>query len=196
MHRQKGFSFIEIIVVIAILTIVTVLSIPVYSKLKPSIRVNGAARQIMGDLMLARMQAVSENNDYIITFGTSTNEYNIFDDNNDNFISPNVDVKELVKTGNISDEYKDIGYGFIPGMKNISGGTLTAGNDVVTFTPSAGLIWFKFKPNGRSNKNGSIYLIPDKDKATGREDRSRVITVIQTGRVTIKRYNTAISEWE
>ncbi len=201
MHRQKGFTFIELIVVIAIASIVSGIAVPIYFNLRPSMQVNGAARQIMGDLMWARMKAVSENNDYVVTFGTATNSYNIYDDDNGSFTLPNtspytVENSELVKTINISDKYDDIEYGFVPGMQNMSGDILAAGSSTVTFSPAAGLVWFKFSPNGQSNKNGSVYIIPSKDKDNGNEDRTRLVTTITTGRVMIKRYDPATDEWK
>ncbi len=201
MHNQKGFSLIELIVVITIIAIAVGIIIPVYSSMKPTIRINGAARQIMGDLMWAKMRAVSENNDYVIIFGSagpdlSNDTYYIYDDDDSDFNPPTVGTEtgELVKTVVISDEYKETGYGYVTGINKTDNITLLAG-DAVTFTPADGTIWFKFKPNGRSNKNGGIYLILDEDETSGSKDRSRAVTVLQTGRVRIYNYNNA-GNWE
>lgn len=206
MYNQKGFTILELIVVVAIITVVTGIILPVYFSMKPTIRVNGAARQIQGDFMWARMRAISENNNYAIVFGSagatgpdlSNNTYYIYDDDNGDFNDPAVpDANELVKTVVISGEYEGVGYGFVPGMDDTSGGTLNAGDPPVTFQPASNISWFKFKPNGRSNKNGSIYLILDEDETNGRKDRSRAITVIlQTGRIKIYDYNAINDEWE
>lgn len=83
MQNQKGFSLIELIVVMAILGIATGIAVPVYNNMKPQIRLNGAARQVMGDLMWARMQAVSQNNRYRIIF-LNEYQYQILDDDNSN----------------------------------------------------------------------------------------------------------------
>jgi prepilin-type N-terminal cleavage/methylation domain-containing protein len=203
MYNQKGFSLFELIVVVGIIAAVTGILLPVYFSMKPTIRVNGAARQIQGDFMWARMRAVSENNNYVITFGSagpdlSNDTYYIYDDDNGDFNDPAVpDANELVKTVVISGEYEGVGYGFVPGMDDTSGGTLNAGDPPVTFQPASNISWFKFKPNGRSNKNGSIYLILDEDQTNSRKDRSRAITVIlQTGRIKIYDYNAINDKWE
>jgi type IV fimbrial biogenesis protein FimT len=202
MYNQKGFSIFELIVVVAIITVVTGIVIPVYFSMKPTIRVNGAARQIQGDFMWARMRAVTENNDYVIAFGKagtppdlSNNTYYIYDDDNGNFITVGTETTELVKTVVISDEYEEVGYGYTVSKRTDNTTDLT---EAVTFNSGGATkpIWFKFEPNGRSNIPGGIYLILDEDETNGRKDRSRAITVIQTGRIKIYDYNATNDEWE
>ncbi len=204
MHNQKGFTFIELIVVITIIAVVAGILIPVYFSMKPTIRVNGAARQIQGDLMWARMRAVSENNNYVITFGEpnkilTNNTYYIYDDDDGNLDLEKLDEDnakdKLVKTVVISDEYKGVGYGYTVSKKADNSTDLTKS---VAFGNSGGAtkpIWFKFKPNGRNNVSGGIYLILDEDEANGRKDRSRAITV-KTGRIKIYDYNAIKDKWE
>ncbi len=174
--------------------------------MKPTIRVNGAARQIQGDLMWARMRAVSENNNYVIVFGSadetgpdlSNDTYYIYDDDDNDFDDVGSETGELAKTVVIPDDYQDVGYGYVSGIKKTNNITTLSG-DAVTFSssiPAGNVRWFWFKPNGRSNKPGSIYLILGEDETNSRKDRSRAITVIQTGRIKIYDYNAIDNEWE
>ncbi len=199
MYNQKGFSILELIVVVAIAAVVTGIIIPVYFSMKPTIRVNGAARQIQGDFMWARMRAVSENNDYVIAFGEpnqilTNNTYYIYDDDDNDFITVGTEAGELVKTVVIPDEYEKVGYGYTVSKRTDNTTDLT---EAVTFNSGGATkpIWFKFEPNGRSNIPGGIYLILDEDKTNGRKDRSRAITV-KTGRIKIYDYNAIKDEWE
>ena len=203
MYNQKGFSLLELIVVVGIVAVVTGILLPVYFSMKPTIRVNGAARQIQGDFMWARMRAVTENNDYVIAFGTagpdlSNNTYYIYDDDDNDFNTVGTETSELVKTVVIPDDYEDTGYGYVSGIKETD--NVTNLTEAVTFGTGGATkpIWFRFEPNGRSdvlNEEG-IYLILDEDKTNGRKDRSRAITVIQTGRIKIYDYNAINDEWE
>jgi prepilin-type N-terminal cleavage/methylation domain-containing protein len=201
MYNQKGFTIFELIVVVAIITVVTGIFIPVYFSMKPTIRVNGAARQIQGDLMWARMRAVTENNDYVIAFGKagtppdlSNNTYYIYDDDDGNFITVGTETGELVKTVVIPDEYEEVGYGYTVSKRTDNTTDLT---EAVTFNSGGATkpIWFKFEPNGRSNIPGGIYLILDEDQTNSRKDRSRAITV-KTGRIKIYDYNDITDKWE
>ncbi len=103
--HQKGFSFIEIIVAIAIIATLTGIAIPVYISMKPSIRLSGATSQIMGDLMWARMQAISQNNEFKMFFLVDNHRYTILDDDNND---GNIDGSELTVTKDIHDSYCDV----------------------------------------------------------------------------------------
>jgi len=60
-NKQSGFTLIELIVIIAIVAVLAGIAVPNFLSYMPKYRLNGAARQIMGDLMAARMKAVKEN---------------------------------------------------------------------------------------------------------------------------------------
>lgn len=102
--QAKGFTLAELMVVIAIIGITTAIAIPYFVGQMPRYRLNGAARQVMGDLMWARMEAVSQNNEFKIFF-LNNHEYRILDDDNND---GSVDGGEWTKTKNIQDEYHDV----------------------------------------------------------------------------------------
>lgn len=106
MQNQKGFSLIELIVVMAIMGIAAGIAVPVYNNMKPQIRLNGAARQVMGDLMWARMRAISQNNEFKIFF-LDNHRYQILDDD-DNNGSIKLDGSELTVTKDIQGKYHDV----------------------------------------------------------------------------------------
>lgn len=59
--RPKGFSLVEIIIVIAIISILAAVAIPNLLGYFPKSRLSGAARVVAGDLLATRMQAVKLN---------------------------------------------------------------------------------------------------------------------------------------
>ncbi|OQZ03317.1 MAG: hypothetical protein B6D35_00060 [Candidatus Brocadia sp. UTAMX2] len=106
MNSQKGFSLLEMIIVLAIISVLAGTTISVYITMKPVLRLNGATRQIMGDLMWARMQAISQNNEFKIIYNNN-HQYSILDDDNNNGIRDN--DESLIKK-NLHDKYDDVTY--------------------------------------------------------------------------------------
>ena len=68
---QLGFTIAELLVVVGILSILGTIAVPQFVAIQPGFRLDGAARQVFGELMSARMKAVNENTTYTITFPTS-----------------------------------------------------------------------------------------------------------------------------
>ena len=113
-NKQSGFTLIEMMIVIAILAVFAGIAVPNFLSYMPKHRLNGAARQVMGDLMAARMKAVKENNRFRVFFpgntlgdglGLSNNQYKILDDDNND---DNEDPGEWTNTKNIQSEYSDV----------------------------------------------------------------------------------------
>lgn len=104
-NNQKGYSLIEIIIVITIFSTLAGITISAYISMKPSLRLSGTTRQIIGDLMWARMQSISQNNEFKIFFLPDNHRYTILDDDNNN---GNIDENESTVIKDIHDKYYDV----------------------------------------------------------------------------------------
>ena len=102
--ETAGFSLTGLLMTLALAAVMVGMAAPSYLDLLPRHRLNGAARQVVGDLMWARMKAVQRNNRFRVFF-LSDHEYRILDDtDNDNA----VDAGEWTVTRDLSTEYRDV----------------------------------------------------------------------------------------
>lgn len=102
---NRGFTLVEMMIVVAVLAILAAITAPNLKTYMAQRRVNGAARQVMTDLMGARMEAVSQNNRFKVFFLDDHHSYQILDDDNNN---NTVDGGEASTTKNIQSEYYDV----------------------------------------------------------------------------------------
>jgi prepilin-type N-terminal cleavage/methylation domain-containing protein len=71
-----GFSLVELIVVILLISIVMAVAVPMWQKYRANTDLKSAAREVMADLSNAKQQAVAENLDvYQLTFNIAGNSY-------------------------------------------------------------------------------------------------------------------------
>ena len=83
-----GFSLLGQLITLALAGILMAMAVPNYLKVMPKHRLNGAVRQLTGDLMWARMKAIQRNNRYRVFF-LNRHEYRILDDaDNDGAVDP------------------------------------------------------------------------------------------------------------
>jgi type IV fimbrial biogenesis protein FimT len=136
-NKQSGFTLIEMMIIIAILAIFAAIATPNFLSYLPKSRLNGAARQVMGDLMAARMKAVSQNCDVTVTFASGNPEYKIWTDSNNN---DTIDSGEEI-TKNIQSNYYDVIISSTTNnnIKFSSRGTASPlGETIITLTNSVG----------------------------------------------------------
>jgi len=171
--NSKGYSLTELLATIAVLGIVLAIAVPDYSKWVLKRQINKESQKLYMDLMLARISAIKNNNDVIVTFIAGNNQYRIHDDTDSDGVQ---DAGETVK--NVA---------LIPQVQfGISGGSVTDpdGNNVTTAVYLAGggnVVTFNSK--GQASDSGSVYLIPGSDVGQS-NDRLRAVSVVQaTGSV-------------
>ena len=74
----KGYTLVEVCIVIALLAIISTLAIPAWQNYSSNINLKTAAREVMSDLLNARQRAIEENlSTYRLTFNVADNNYTL-----------------------------------------------------------------------------------------------------------------------
>jgi prepilin-type N-terminal cleavage/methylation domain-containing protein len=120
---RRGFSLVELIVVIAVFGILAGIAVPQFVAFRPQNRLNGAARQIYSELMWARSKAVNDNSAYVVTFPT-TQTMQI--------------VGSTTKTVNVQTEYSDVTLASSASTITFSSRGTTDVTPTITLTNSGG----------------------------------------------------------
>jgi type IV fimbrial biogenesis protein FimT len=78
MHKNSGFSVIEILIVIAIAAVIAGIAVPQMIGSRSAAKLRGAVENLRGDLQLAKLKAVQESGPVAVLF--SGNGYQVFID--------------------------------------------------------------------------------------------------------------------
>ena len=108
-HRgQAAFTMVEMMIIIAIIGIAAAIAIPSFLSLLPGMRLNGAARQVMGDLMAARMKAVKLNMTTQVFFSDNGYQYKICNDTSADTDTTVYDGEGDIENRDLQNEYHDV----------------------------------------------------------------------------------------
>ncbi|MBK8182866.1 MAG: GspH/FimT family protein [Candidatus Competibacteraceae bacterium] len=78
--RQRGFTLLELLVVLVIAVLLVALTPPLLSRMSGATELRGAARQIAAGLRLAREQAVTRQQDAVMTLDLAQHRFAVSGD--------------------------------------------------------------------------------------------------------------------
>ena len=77
MKHRRGFSLIELLIVMGIIGVLCLISISTFRGYWHNSNLRTAAREVMSDMALAKKRAVSESNSFCLQFADGTSAYSI-----------------------------------------------------------------------------------------------------------------------
>lgn len=135
--HARGFTLIEVLVVLAIIGVFVAVGSGAYVTSLPAKRLNGATRDLQLNLVRARALAIRENSPYFVCFDTSAHSYEI--DQVDTTVSPLPTAcgdtgTTTVDTLVLDDDHRGVRFGFGSLSGTRCEPTMTGGfTDPVTF---------------------------------------------------------------
>lgn len=123
----KGFTLIEMIVVVSILSILTTIVLPNLSRWYASIKINGARRDLISDLRLIQQNTVTSQTNHSIQINAAQNKYSLVKKN---------DPDEIIKTVNLPEGITISALSLMPEVTEIEFNAAGAPTAIGTITVS------------------------------------------------------------
>jgi len=79
MKNNKGFTLVEMMVIIGIVAILALITIPNIASWRPKAALSSASRTLKADLGMAKSRAIRDNSTITVTFDTANGTYRITD---------------------------------------------------------------------------------------------------------------------
>jgi type II secretory pathway pseudopilin PulG len=186
---MRGYTLIDMLIVIVVLTTLFAISIPALSGAADAARLRGAAFHISARLALVRMQAVRRYANVALRFQMQNGQYRyqtFADGDGDGVKSADITSGRDVPIGEdegIGDNYPGVSFGFLPGCPLVGGGT-PGGNPIRIGNTTL----LSVSPAGTAT-SGTLYL-------RGRGDVAYALVVLgATGRTTLLRCDARAGTW-
>jgi type IV fimbrial biogenesis protein FimT len=158
--NNKGFTLTELTVTLALMGIMSAISIPSYFSWLPRHRLQTSVRHIYDDMNMARSRAVKTNADIGIQFNTSNENYRIFIDANQNQSFDTGDT--VLSTGTLENDVDITGSTFTSHTYGFNSRGMSAGTtgEVRLTNPSGRFLGV------RVNTSGCLEIITSTDGGT------------------------------
>lgn len=131
---MRGFTIAEMIAAMGVFAVVMAVAVPSFLAFQPSMRLNGASRELLGKLMWARSKAVEQNSTYVVTFPTNYT-FQMFNDANANSA---LDAGEWTQTIDLHTDYSDVTFSKSGADPTFNSRGTAGGSTTITLSNSSG----------------------------------------------------------
>ena len=104
LRNQRGFTMMEMMIVVVVIGIIAAMAVPSFLNYMPKLRVKSSARDIVSELRLARSKSVSERRPYGVAFDVASNSIYTFADTDNPSAQTYSTSDSLVKADTLSSD--------------------------------------------------------------------------------------------
>lgn len=176
-RNQRGFTFVELMVTVAIIAILAATSVPAIIQWLPNYRLKKAARDMFSHFQQARLQAVRLDTEVAVFFDNANNAYQVISGGADGLY--NLGGDDVVLNTTPLEGYGS-GVGFGSGEAKLSGDGGTAFPPAKNWDYVLG-DYVLFNPKGVVYETGYVYLTNDRNAsfAVGTPSLSGIIELMK-----------------
>ncbi len=178
---QRGFTLVEVIIVLVIIAILSAIALPLLSRYIPNMRLAGAARDIYSTMMQAKTEALQRSEDVTILFDSPNKQYVMFLDNGAGGGVANNRVRDGGEVAIITETPLPKGISYDPA---VGGDGVTLAGESLVFTPRGIPVSATASPGSFTLGAGTVGLRAT--DAAGVTIRQRSVVVSSAGRITIQ----------
>ena len=163
--RERGFTIVELIVIISILTVLVAVSVPAISVWLPNYYLRNAGMDMFSNMQFAKTEAIRANSSYAVVFDPGNGSYSLVSSPGADGIFGQGGDDMVENTIRVFDYEPNIAYGHTPATKNFDDGTGTFPGDEVSYSAGTGYADNVVVFDGRGMCNaGSVYLQNSKNR--------------------------------
>jgi prepilin-type N-terminal cleavage/methylation domain-containing protein len=178
MKREQGFSLLELMVIIGILSILAGIAVPGIARWYPNYRLMGAARDLYSNLQLAKSGAIKDRAEWAVRF-TSASSYEVWSardpdspDQNTGWNSFSTSDDTLIKTVSLADIGSGVAFG-AAGSTPVSGAVAAGSGNPIYF----------------NSRGFTTYSAPIYAYMTNNRNTCYAVGAMPSGAVVLKKWN-------
>lgn len=185
--QRAGFTLVEVIIVMALITILASVAFPMILDWLPNMRLKSAARDLYANMQETKIQAIKQNQEWAIVFDPGSNNYHICSDPGP-VVPPNppnwssLSDNAIERTVDLTDYKSGITYGHGDATTPIGANFGGANNNNVSYDTDV----LVFNPRGTGNE-GYVYLAHEENSD------SMAVGTLTSGVIIMSRW---LGSWE